>query len=731
MSTNIQNSAIETLLSLTRIDPNLNIVDPQYTENLNGYLRALQSNIDQILSIPFLQGRQGDSVLIGEFPLFDEEADCVTEVGQELIKALFPRVPESEWYWNSVSGWQDIVDGIPEYAPVHDVHAWENLCPNEDYSMKVQLYYTVDYDTNDKKILSSSRYFVYYDPRLAQISGGLDSNEVFRDTSAAVFRESYEENSETLWHFVNKGILPTIYWSAENGYWCWSINNIDTGIRCEGVKGEDGKDGNARVVKADVNTNATQQFDGMSVGTITYVFDQTEGWVDTGFDTLLEDNMNLFVIISYNGSSSDLDLGFGTAYFNTSDNNWESYVYTATTLRSLSQDLDLKTLLNTINTDTGSLKGLYIKDIQVENNDICHALYCNTQNKLTIAPVNYSDFVNNRITEDGNENILNIKYYKTEFNSNSLGFNSIVNLYNTLDTNSQLKIRSNNLKIERGNSINPYIELNTNHLKLAYDYDRIGACGLELFKDSRLNNLGIQLVGDALILDTASFSQQTQRILFNKEAYTIFSNGLIISAPTMSIGATTMSISAQNIDILNDTNINLIDGSLHIQNYWDISATEDEHWHDFILKGTNNDNNYISYNSNAKYNILDIKTTRQISSAAWRGGFESCVQIFNNTTTIPPDTISIETPTYQPVFGLYINTPTTSNDSAKALYAYGETILDGDVFLNVHNKYNSLESISRKGYTYICIDDTVFKLVKSDTVVSGKYYLLLEQVNVN
>jgi len=494
MSTNIQNPAIETLMNLTRIDPNLNIVDPQYTENLNGYLRALQSNIDQILSIPFLQGRQGDSVLIGEFPIFSDEYEYgfdnePNRIGFELITKLFPLadwnaptsyIPEHpcnddldifiDYYLisrrdnpDTSDTWQDIIDSVPEYAPVHDVCAWENLCPNGDYSMKVQLYYTVDYNTNDKKILGSSRYFVYYDPRLAQISGGLDSNEVFRDVSAALFRESYEENNETLWHFVNKGILPTIYWSAENGYWCWSINEIDTGIRCEGIKGEDGKDGNARVVRVSTDSTTSENsgdFRGMKTCIINSVFDQTSGWISNDLGTLLEDNMVVFAIIddvlpenSEDPENEDTEneeptlspnLAFGVVFREAGDSTWKCYAYINTSLATLVRNVTLTGLLDTINEAPDSLKGLCVKDYSAysDSSDICHALYSDTSYTLKIAPVNWSDFTGGDIVLPGINSTLSLNY-------GTLSIPSSMTLTNS--SNSSLTtINCSNLKIASG-----------------------------------------------------------------------------------------------------------------------------------------------------------------------------------------------------------------------------------------------------------------------------------------
>lgn len=495
MSTNIQNPAIETLLSLTRIDPNLNIVDPQYTSNLNGYLRALQSNIDQILSIPFLQGRQGDSVLIGEFDIFTKMSigptviytEAPTEIGWELITALFPKAhweaPDNypttaehtgtfeeflEWYNNqSDIKWADIIDAIPEYAPVYEVTSWENLCPKiehggeivYDYSKKVQLYYTVDYNTNDKKILGSSRYFVYYDPRLAQISGGLDADEVFRDVSAALFRESYEENNETLWHFVNKGILPTIYWSAENGYWCWSINEIDTGIRCEGIKGEDGKDGNARVVRVSTDSTTSENsgdFRGMATCIINSVFDQTNGWVSNDIGTLLEDNMVVFAIIddvlpedSEDPENEDPtlnpNLAFGVVFREADDSTWKCYAYTNTSLADLIRDVTLPGLLDTINKYSNSLKGLYVKDYSAysSSSNVCHALYSDTSNTLKIAPVNWSDFKNGTVTTvDSTDSTLSLNY-------STLSVPSSMTLTNS-SSSSLTTINCSNLKIASG-----------------------------------------------------------------------------------------------------------------------------------------------------------------------------------------------------------------------------------------------------------------------------------------
>lgn len=561
MSTNIQNPAIETLMNLTRIDPNLNIVDPQYTENLNGYLRALQSNIDQILSIPFLQGRQGDSVLIGEFDIFTKMSvgstviytEAPTEIGWELITALFPKAhweasdnyPTTaehtgtfeeflEWYNNQNDiKWTDIIDAVPEYAPIHDVCAWENLCPNGDYSMKVQLYYTVDYNTNDKKILGSSRYFVYYDPRLAQISGGLDSNEVFRDVSAALFRESYEENNETLWHFVNKGILPTIYWSAENGYWCWSINEIDTGIRCEGIKGEDGKDGNARVVRVSTDSTTSENsgdFRGMKTCIINSVFDQTSGWVSNDLGTLLEDNMVVFAIIDdvlpensevtenevieNEDSTLNPNLAFGVVFREPGDSTWKCYAYTNTSLATLVRNVTLTGLLDTINEAPDSLKGLCVKDYSPSSN-VCHALYSTTSNALSIAPVNWSDFKMGTVTTVGTNSTLSLNY-------GTLSIPSSMTLTNS--SNSSLTtINCNSLKIASGSQA-----LTINGTSILMSSSDITISGATTINNTISSGNGI---GNSLVLSHTETINQSTLAAGDVGAFTINSSSNISSSP--------------------------------------------------------------------------------------------------------------------------------------------------------------------------------------------------------
>ena len=78
----ITNEELNRILGIEQIQ-DLELTDPSYTQNLNAYLHVLQDNIERVLSVPFLQGQRGESILAAQFRLFEDDGSLEGERARE------------------------------------------------------------------------------------------------------------------------------------------------------------------------------------------------------------------------------------------------------------------------------------------------------------------------------------------------------------------------------------------------------------------------------------------------------------------------------------------------------------------------------------------------------------------------------------------------------------------------------------------------------------------------
>ena len=384
----ITNEDLNELLGIEQIQ-NLELTDPSYTRTLNEYLHILQNNIEKILSVPFLQGQKGESILVAQFRLF-EIGGSPTDIGKEVLKALFPLAFSNV---DPGSDWKAAVDSIPTYATINNVHAYNNL---ED-TTTVDLYYTLinqyEGDTEENRNpLQSASYFVFYDARLAEISGGTDSNEFFKDTSAAIFRQ-YTGNSN--YEFVNSNLLPTIYYDVYKSKYCWSVNGIPTGIPCEGIKGEEGDNGTMNIVK--LNTESPTIVDEEITYAITAVYTTDNNSWSSNLNLYLIDETSAIGVIynedpenNNNTNSEGPDIYFGITYKSGTD--WRFKTSSYLSILSLVSSMSAQSIFDSIMaTNTNTIRGMYVKDAGFtdSSNSHVHALYSNSNDSITLAPVAY------------------------------------------------------------------------------------------------------------------------------------------------------------------------------------------------------------------------------------------------------------------------------------------------------------------------------------------------------
>ena len=412
----ITNEELNRILGIEQIQ-DLELTDPSYTQNLNAYLHVLQDNIERVLSVPFLQGQRGESILAAQFRLFEDDGSP-KEIGKEVLKALFPLTFNNT---EPGSDWKTAVDLTPEYATINDVHAYDNL----ENTATVDLYYTLisqyeeDTDTN-RRPLQSASYFVFYDARLAEISEGNDSIQYFEDTSAAIFRQHISEDS---YSFVNTNALPTIYY--QDGHYYWKVNGIHTGISCEGLQGEAGKDGTLNIVKITASTETANH-----IYNVEEVFVNNEtAWVTDLDSSLIDETAAIGIIMNDNASADDIYFGIIYKEVQNNQNIWKFKTDDILSIKSLVGEITAKEIFDSLGND---ILGMYVKDKDFDNNHSCHVLYSDTPNTFSIAPMDYNEVIGNigELSENiynfniKDYNALNIDVGALFYNGNGIFVNS-------------------------------------------------------------------------------------------------------------------------------------------------------------------------------------------------------------------------------------------------------------------------------------------------------------------
>ena len=202
-------------------------------------LREVFSNIDdnfkKIVSAPYLEGQEGNSVEAYDMPIVEDGE--LTEFGAAMVREILGD-PD-------ITSIADI-DSDSRYDSVGQAQhkIYDYLLSNP--TMKVLR--TIDPDIGDvDKWICSAEYYCFIDLRVEDLGncGYPSTQTTFIDYSCLVFAEWNGEQ----WVFTKGNMMPTLYYSADQGCFCWKVNGMETGIRAQGVKGDDGRPPKAAVVK--------------------------------------------------------------------------------------------------------------------------------------------------------------------------------------------------------------------------------------------------------------------------------------------------------------------------------------------------------------------------------------------------------------------------------------------------------------------------------------------------
>lgn len=206
-----------------------------FATDLREVFQNIDDNFKKIVSAPYLEGQEGNSVEAYDMTIVEDGE--LTEFGAAMMREILSDP--------SIETISDITSN-PIYNSVGPAQHTIYECLESSPTMKVLR--TIDPDTNDvDRWICSAEYYCFIDMRIEDLgnSGYPSSQTTFIDYSCLVFAE-YEDGD---WVFSKGNMMPTLYYSSEQSCFCWKVNGMETGIRAQGVKGDDGRPPKAAVVK--------------------------------------------------------------------------------------------------------------------------------------------------------------------------------------------------------------------------------------------------------------------------------------------------------------------------------------------------------------------------------------------------------------------------------------------------------------------------------------------------
>lgn len=204
--------------------------DPDYGRAIDAQFENINHNFNRIVSVPFLQGKEGSSLY---------SIDIVLSEANEYIGLVWRDTEEEITYkdlylalYKSILGEQknglDVINGI----------SWSDNLPGST----ITLLYVIE---DDKKKLVSSLMYNFKDARFTNIKP--DSDTEFDsyidqiDMSCIITFQSGEG-------FIKNTNIPRLYYDKTIQSFCWYLNGYKTGVIASGPQGMPGSQGNLRVV---------------------------------------------------------------------------------------------------------------------------------------------------------------------------------------------------------------------------------------------------------------------------------------------------------------------------------------------------------------------------------------------------------------------------------------------------------------------------------------------------
>lgn len=214
-----------------------NLRSATFASDLGEVFRNIDNNFKKIASAPYLAGQEGRSVEAVDMEIVDADG-ALTEFGKSMAREIFGS-PSIETLSDIDSVAPPVSSGSPSEHSASDY-----LVMNP--TVKVFALYDPDSGEIDDYVCSAE-YYLYMDMRVADLGNipNPSSQVTFVDYTCQMFGEY----SDGEWIFSKGVMLPTLYYNSDLEYFCWKINGSETGIRAQGIKGDDGRPPVSAVVR--------------------------------------------------------------------------------------------------------------------------------------------------------------------------------------------------------------------------------------------------------------------------------------------------------------------------------------------------------------------------------------------------------------------------------------------------------------------------------------------------
>ena len=216
--------------------PDITSVD--FASDFTTFVNNINSNFQKIVSAPYLKGDKGDNVQIKHEPLYKSDGNHeFTTLGATLVNTIYDGVvivTSSDTYADLLTKLDTTNDRLGG-----DVYSCIQLDPYTDGTFN-NIFIDVFYDIYDNTLTFVSVYF-FLDARNNTLESIDDTEKInYVDHSCGVYG-SYASGA---WSLDRYNVVPTLYYDAGLGEFCWTVNGQKSGITAQGLKGQDGADAN-------------------------------------------------------------------------------------------------------------------------------------------------------------------------------------------------------------------------------------------------------------------------------------------------------------------------------------------------------------------------------------------------------------------------------------------------------------------------------------------------------
>ena len=239
-----------------------NLGDPNYAQNLSRAFQNINENFNKLVSVPFLQGPEGEGFEAVTVSLFDiNEGETPTiysklnDFGINVVKTIFDEVTNwKTWGVDDDKKTLSSLDSLDEfkengvYKFIYESNTYYYAYDNITLNNYLQMY--VIYDSSGQiKQYYLGQYYHHKDNRLAAIKNRPSfttedlTEYIFSDSTCFLSYEPNYLDSYACGTFSKISSVPTLYYNGNLMDWCWQINGTKTNISARGSQGIDGEKG--------------------------------------------------------------------------------------------------------------------------------------------------------------------------------------------------------------------------------------------------------------------------------------------------------------------------------------------------------------------------------------------------------------------------------------------------------------------------------------------------------